>query len=485
MNQHKDKNTLKNWELVTTNPNYKNWAWKDLFCYWGVNIQSIIAFSLIASLYLVYNLNSLVVFIGTLLGSLLVYFFINLISTPSQKHGLPFAVILRSSLGFRGAKFFSFIRSLVGIFMFGIQTYFISKALGYIIRISLFSFDNTLLDKDIFLLFFLGLNIIDWFAFTLSIIFQTVLFSVGINFNRKIVNFSAIAVYAGMLIFFFIILLSDVKLITGSLSSFFSIENFFKIENINPLLTVAGTIFAYFSIVIVSFGDIARYSRDPYELKKGNFSLILNLIIFSFFALFIVVGSDLFLKQGPDSIDRIFTNPTDIIGKFDNLQITVIALTFIILASASTNLVANFIPSQYSLINTLPNKLDLQSASYIIAFISFFVGIFWLTLLSQIGILSFVDTLGGFFGPLFGLMVTDYYLIKKQHIDNKDIYSTEPEGIYYYSNGWHLKAIYSLLIGLIFSASTIWNGNLMFLQSISWIIGAIISSLIYYLLSEK
>ena len=432
-----------------------------------------------------YNLNSLVVLIGTLLGSLLVYFFINLISTPSQKHGLPFAVILRTSLGFRGAKFFSFIRSLVGIFMFGIQTYFISKAVGYIIRISLFSFDNTLLDKDIFLLFFLGLNIIDWFAFTLSIIFQTVLFSIGINFNRKIVNFSALAVYAGMLIFFFIILLSDVKLIASSLSSFFSIKNFFKIENINPLLTVAGTIFAYFSIIIVSFGDIARYSRDPYELKKGNFSLILNLIIFSFFTLFIVVGSDVFLKQGQDSIDRIFTNPTDIIGKFDNLQITVIALIFIILASASTNLVANFIPSQYSLINSLPNKLDLQSASYIIALISSFVGIFWLTLLSQIGILSFVDTLGGFFGPIFGLMVTDYYLIKKQHIDNKDIYSTEPEGIYYYSNGWHLKAIYSLLIGLIFSASTIWNGNLMFLQSISWIIGATISSVIYYLLSEK
>jgi len=110
---------------------------------------------------------------------------------------------------------------------------------------------------------------------------------------------------------------------------------------------------------------------------------------------------------------------------------------------------------------------------------------FWLTLLSQIGILSFVDTLGGFLGPIFGLMVTDYYLIKKQHIDNKDIYSTEPEGIYFYSSGWHLKAIYSLLIGLIFSASTIWNGNLMFLQSISWIIGATISSVIYYLLSEK
>ena len=250
MNQDKVKNTLKNWELVTANPNYKNWTWRDLFCFWGVNIQSIIAFSLITSLYLVYNLNSLVVFVGTLLGSLLVYFFINLISIPSQKHGLPFVVILRTSLGFRGAKFFGFIRSLVGIFMFGIQTYFISKALGYLIRISLFSFDNTLLDQEIFLFFFLGLNIIDWFAFTLSIIFQTILFSIGINFNRKIVNFSAVAVYAGMLIFFFTILLSDVKLIVSSFFNFLTFDNFFKVENINPLLTVAGTIFAYFSVKI-------------------------------------------------------------------------------------------------------------------------------------------------------------------------------------------------------------------------------------------
>ena len=48
--------------------------WKDLFCFWGNNIQSIIAFSLITSLYLVYELNFLVVFIGSLIGSFFVYF---------------------------------------------------------------------------------------------------------------------------------------------------------------------------------------------------------------------------------------------------------------------------------------------------------------------------------------------------------------------------------------------------------------------------
>ena len=57
MNKDKSKNSLLNWEIVSVNPKDKNWDWKNLFCFWGINIQSIIAFSLIASLYLVYNLN--------------------------------------------------------------------------------------------------------------------------------------------------------------------------------------------------------------------------------------------------------------------------------------------------------------------------------------------------------------------------------------------------------------------------------------------
>ena len=485
MNQPKVKYSLSNWDLVTVNPNYKTWDWKDLFCFWGVNVQSLIGFSLIASLYTIYSLNTFVVFFGTILGSLLVYFFSNLIGKPSQKFGLPFAVLLRTSLGFKGASFFGLIRGAVGIFMFGIQTYFLSKVFGYLIRISIFSIDNSLLDQEIFLIFLLGLNIIDWISFTIVIVFQALIFSIGIQFNKKLINISAITVYVGMIIFFFVVFLSDVQVTSKAFVDVLNFQNFLDIKNLAPLLTVAGTIFAYFSIIIISFGDFTRYVKDEQNLKKGNLSLLLNLIIFSFFAFFIVVGSDAFLNLKFEDLDRIFTNPTDIIGKFDNLQITVVVLFFIVVASISTNLVANFIPSQYSLINFMPSNLTLKSASLTISIIGFLIGIFWLTFLSQIGILSFVDTFGSFFGPLFGIIVVDYYLIKQSSISNKDIYSTDSESIYYYSKGWHIKAIYSLLIGFIFSASTIWNPNLMFLQSYSWIIGAFISSLTYYLLANK
>ena len=82
-------------------------------------------------------------------------------------------------------------------------------------------------------------------------------------------------------------------------------------------------------------------------------------------------------------------------------------------------------------------------------------------------------------------MIIDLYSIRKNKINNKDIYSLETDGSYYYSRGWHIKGVYSLIIGFIFSASTIWNSNLMFLQSYSWIIGAFIAGLTYYLLAKE
>ena len=485
MSQQKSKKTLINWDLVTVNPNNKNWDWKDLFFFWGVNIQSVIGFSLIASLYVVYNLNTFVVFFGTLLGVFLVFLLSNLIGKPSQKFGLPFVVMLRSSLGINGAKYFGLTRGLVGIFMFGIQTYFLSKAIGYLTRITIFSFDANILDNEIFLIFLLSLNIIDWASILLAILVQVFLFSAGMNFNKKIIKFSALAVYLGMLLFFFSVLLTDVKFTTKIFKNILDLSNFIDVNNFIPIITVGGTVFAYFSIIILSFGDFSRYVKNENELKKGNISLLLNLIIFSFLAVFIVTGVEGLFNRNSAELEKILTNPMDIVGKLDNLLITNLVLIFVIIASLSTNLIANFIPSQYSLINFLPSMLSVKSSGSVIGIFGFLISIFWLALLSQIGILSIIDTLGAFFGPIFGIMIIDFYFIKKGSLINKDIHSFEQNSAYFYSGGWHIKGIYSLIIGFIFSASTIWNYNLMFLQSYSWIIGAFVAAFTYFLLARK
>jgi NCS1 family nucleobase:cation symporter-1 len=329
------------------------------------------------------------------------------------------------------------------------------------------------------------MNIIDWSAFVFAIILQFFLFSRGHHFNKLFINFSAMIVYFGLSLFLIIVISENYNGVSQSFKDLLIFENFFSKKNIIPIITIAGTIFAYFSIVIVNFGDFSRYVKNEKELNLGNLSLILNLIIFSLFSVLIVIGVDIILNKNLENMDRILTNPTDIIGKFDNIFLSIIVLFFILFASASTNLIANYVPSQNTLINFFPKKLTLKSSGIIIIIIGFLIGIYWVPLLSQIGILSFVDTVGSFFGPIFGIAIVDYYLIKKGKLVNKDIFSSISNSTYYYSGGWHIKAIYSLFIGFIFSASTIWNVDLRFLQSFSWLIGALMSSITYYLLANR
>jgi NCS1 family nucleobase:cation symporter-1 len=483
--QEKSNIQLSNWEIVSVNPNDKLWDWKDLFCFWAINIQTLIAFSLIASLYLVYELNFLVVSLGCLIGSLFVYLLANLIGKPSQKHGIPFPVFLRISMGINGARYISLLRGFVGIFMFGVQTFFLSKSIGYLIRIAIYSFDNTMMDQNIFLIFYLGMNIVDGLSISLAIILQFFLFSKGHSFNKTFINFSAMFVYFGLILFLIIIVSEHYKDLAQSFKDLLIFENILSKDNIIKVITIAGTIFAYFSIVIVNYGDFSRYVKNEKHLNRGNLSLILNLIIFSLFSVLIVVGADIILNKNLQNMDKILTNPTDIIGQFNNVFLSIVVLFFIFFASASTNLIANYVPSQNSLLNFLPSKLNLKSSGIIIVLFGLLIGIFWAPLLSQIGVLSFVDTVGSFFGPIFGIVIIDYYLIKKGKLVNKDIFSSATNSSYYYSSGWHIKAIYSLFIGFIFSAATIWNVDLRFLQAFSWLIGALISSITYFLLANR
>ena len=485
MIQQKENSNLTNWEIVSVNPNNKTWDWKDIFCYWGSNIQSIIGFSLIASLYLVYQLNFLIVFSGCIIGSLLVYFFSNLIGKPSQKHGIPFPVFLRLSMGVFGAKYIAMLRGIVGIFMFGVQTYFISKSIGYLIRISLFSIDSTILDNDIFLLFFMGFNIIDGLSLILTFWVQYLLFSNGQRFIKAIINFSTLFVYLGLVIFFIILIKDNYNQILEAIDNLFQNNMIYNKDNFFALLSVSGTFFAYFSIVIVNYGDFSRYAKNESEVNKGNLSILLNLIIFSFLTIFLVLGSSVVFEKNLISVERILTSPNDIIGKFDNTYLTFVALLFILVASISSNLIANYIPSKNSIINFFPNKTSLRSSGLIIVFFGLLFAVFWDPILSRIGILSFVDTIGSFFGPIAGIMITDYYIIKNKKIINKDIFSPTKDGAYYYSGGWQIKSLYSLFIGFVFASATIWNVELIFLQPFSWIIGAVFSSLTYYLLASK
>ena len=485
MNQEKEKFQLRNWELVSVNPNNRNWVWSDYFNYWAIATQSVIGFSLIASFYLLYDLNSIIVLSGCLISTLLISIFANIIGKTSQSSGLSFPVILRLSMGYNGARYIGMLRGLLGIFMFGVQTFFISKSIGYLIRIILYQIDNQILSNDYLLMFFYGLNLLDWFSLFITLLFQLYLFAKGPETNRIFIKFSAIFVYFGLTIFFVMIISENYNELVDSLILSTNLENTISKKNILPLLYVTGTMFSYFSIVILNFGDFSRYAKNINEMKFGNFSLIINLIIFSCFAFLLTIGSDIILTKNSISVDKLLTNPNDIIAKFDNSVLTVFSLIFVLVSMFSTNLIANYIPSQNALINFLPNSLTLNKAGYIIIFFGLIVGGLWLSIFSQSSILFVFDNLIAFFGPIFGIVVADYYYVKRQKINHKELFYPKENSEYIYSTGWNFKALFSLIIGFIFSASTLWNINLTSLESFGWMIGAFISFILYSLLNNN
>ena len=407
-----------------------------------------------------------------------------IIGNPSQKYGLPFPVILRSSFGIVGAKYIGMIRGIVGMFMFGVQTFFISKSIGYLIRIFIFNIDDAILENEMFLLFFMGMDLVDWFSFIFALIIQFFLFKQGQNFIKFILNFSAWFVYTGLAVFVIILAGENSKEIISAFKLSVSTENLASKQNLLTLISLTGTLFAFFSIVILNIGDFSRYVKNSSENFNGNLSLIINLLIFSFASVFIVIGADIVMAKKMLEVDQLLTNPTDIIGKIDNSFLTIIAILFILVASGSSNLIANYIPTQNALLNFFPKNLDKSSSGLLIIIIGLIFGGLWLPVLSQSGVLSIIDTIGSFFGPIAGVIIADYYLIKNKEYISKDIFSDLKKGAYFYSGGWQIKGLYSIIIGFVFAASTIWNTDLRFLQSFAWLIGAFVSYITYYLLAS-
>lgn len=93
---------------------------------------------------------------------------------------------------------------------------------------------------------------------------------------------------------------------------------------------------------------------------------------------------------------------------------------------------------------------------------------------------GFVNTLGAILAPMYGIMVADYYIVKKQEIDVQELFSTNPDGKYYYEKGWNRKALLAFFPAALFSVASVWMEVLQNLSGYAWVIGAALGAVLYY-----
>ncbi|MBS9402747.1 NCS1 family nucleobase:cation symporter-1 [Halomonas sp. TRM85114] len=462
--------SLYNEDLAPLKPQDRNWGAFEIFNVWSNDIQSLFGYTLAASLFLSYGLNGWAVMAAIILAGIIVMFLVNLTGKPSVKYGIPFPVMVRASMGVRGANLPAMLRAIVGIFWYGVQTYFASTAVTLLITALVGGGEGAT---------FLGLSGVAWLSFVIVWVFQIAIFWQGIERIKHFLNWAGPMVYAVMLVLMGVVWWQAGGELVPAIGTIFSGDVERSGSAIAAFMAIVGTMVAYFAAVVINFGDFTRFVKTERQMKLGNLlGLPLNVAFFSFIALIITAGT---LVLFGDAL----TNPSDIVERVDSLPLTIVAALTFFAATVGINLVANFIPPAYDLANLFPSRISFKVGGLITAVIAFFVGALWVSLISQIGVPGFVNALGAVVAPFYGIIVVDYYLIKRQNLDMQDLFSSDPAGAYHYVNGWNTRALVAFGGAAVFSLSTVLVPALASLGGYGWLLGAGLGGLFYYGLMHR
>ncbi|MGO2997183.1 MAG: NCS1 family nucleobase:cation symporter-1 [Moraxellaceae bacterium] len=457
---------LYNEDLAPIQQSERTWGWFAIFNVWSNDIQSLFGYTLAASLFLSYGLSGWWVMAAIICSGFVVMFMVNLTGKPSVKYGIPFPVLIRSSLGINGANLPAMMRAIIGIFWYGVQTYFASTAVAILLTLVMGGSDAT----------FLGLNSTAWLAFVIVWIFQLLLFWSGVETIKHFLNWAGPIVYVVMVILMGIVWYQSGSELLPAIGSIFSSNSDYTGGPVQAFIAIVGTMVAYFAAVVINFGDFSRFLRSEKDMKLGNLvGLPVNMVFFSFIALVITAGTLVLFGEA-------LTNPSDIVERVDALPLTIVAALTFFAATVGINMVANFIPPAYDLANLFPKHINFRMGGLITAVIAFFVGALWLSFISQIGIVGFVNAVGAVIAPFFGILIVDYYLIKNQQINMDDLFSDKPTGAYYYYKGWNIHGLIAFAIGAVFSLSTVLMPALSSLEGYGFLLGAALGGVSYWVL---
>lgn len=462
---------LYNEDLAPLPPSKRTWGWFEIFNVWSNDIQSLFGYTLAAGLFVSAGINGFWVFAAVMLAGFLIAVLVNLSGRPSVKYGFPYPVLARSSMGITGAQFPVIIRAVVAVFWFGAQTYFASTAVALALNAML----GTPGGGE-----FLGLNWVAWVSYIITFGLQFWLFLGGIDAIAKFLNFVGPAVYLVMIALLVAIWMRAGGALLDAVANVFTSDDKQGMAAVGAFFFVVGTMVAYFAAVVINFGDFARSVKSDKDMRVGNYTgLVFSLALFTFLSLFITAGSYVALQGGTGTP---LTNPTDIVALVDSVPLTVLAAITFLLATMGINVVANFIPPSFAFSNINPQKISFKTAGLITSIFGFFIGALWVVAIEGIGIATFVNTLGAVLAPLYGIIVADYYLIRHRRLNLNDLYSTDPNGQYYFNKGWNTRAIIAFTIAAIFSVSTIWLPALKGInEGFAWLIGAALGGIFHWI----
>ncbi|MGW1714436.1 NCS1 family nucleobase:cation symporter-1 [Streptomyces sp. NPDC002156] len=450
----------------------RKWGAFSIFNVWTSDVHSLYGYFLAASLFLVAG-NTFKFLIGIGVGSLIIYYLMTLIGKAGVKTGVPYPVLARASFGTFGANVPALVRAVVATFWYGAQT---SAAAGAIVAF-LIRYDGP---KDLHettrLFDHSGLEVICYLAVWAA---QLLIISKGMETVRRFQDFAGPAVWLMMLV---LAVALSVKAGTLSLSIDMPAKDLAALAksatglDVTPgsfaaIAAIAATWVTYFAALFLNFGDFARFTPDEKTLKKGNvWGLPVNLILFSLVAALTTASASKVYGE-------VILEPAAISAKFDSAFLVLLAALTFAVATLGINVVANFVSPAFDFANVAPKHISFKRGGLIAAVIALLL----YPLHPWDNAPSFVNAIGSTMGPIFGVVVVDYYLLRKAQLNVPDLY--KEDGEFRFQGGWNIRAFAAAAVGAVFSSILPTYGPSGYgaaLGPYSWFIGVLVAGAIYF-----
>ena len=451
----------------------RKWGAFSIFNVWTSDVHSLYGYFLAASLFLLCgSFLNFVIAIGV--GSLVIFVLMSLVGNAGVRTGVPFPVLARASFGTFGANVPALVRAMVACFWYGAQT---AAAGGAIVALlvrspAMLEFHQTSQ--------FLGHSTLEVICFFFVWAAQLMIIQRGMETVRRFQDWAGPAVWIMML---FLAIYLVIK--AGSFSFGADIPQEVLLAatkdagipgvpgSVAALAAVAATWITYFAALYLNFCDFSRYATSEAALRKGNlWGLPVNLLAFCLVAG--VTTTAAYTVYG-----EVLLHPDQISAKFDSWFLALLAALTFTVATLGINVVANFVSAAFDISNTFPSKINFKRGGYIAAAIALVLYPWapWET-----GAAHFVNFIGSAMGPIFGVMMVDYYLIRKCKVDVNALY--QENGEFRFQGGFHTKAFVAFGAGIIVSSilPTFTTLLPMWWGTYGWFFGVGVGGAVYYAL---
>lgn len=393
------------------------------------------------------------------LGNLIVLVPMVLNAHAGTKYGIPFPILARASFGVKGSNIPALLRAIVACGWFGIQTWIGGQAI------------NTLLIQ----------LIPSWASFSLGPAISFITFWVmnvyfiinGIESIKWLESWGApflLVTGLGLLAWAYV-QGGGWGPILNQPSKFKTLGEFWRF--FIPALT--GMV-GFWATLSLNIPDFSRYAKSQKVQMIGQaIGLPPTMALFAFIGVAVTSATVIIFGQA-------IWDPVVLLSKFKNPIIIVIALLALLVATLTTNIAANVVSPSNDFSNMFPKKINFVKGGMITAILGIVI-MPW-KLLSDYSAYIFGWLVGysGFLGPVAGILICDYYLIKKQRLNVIDLYMHD--GDYTYDNGINYRAIIALVSGIMVAMVGLLIPPVKFLYDYAWFVGFGVSFVVYYLIMK-